>query len=75
MPKLRGEVAIDLDYFQVLRFFEQQPGEGALPWPDLHHEIRRLERQGIDDLFQDPRVVEEVLAEPLTRPVRARRLG
>ena len=46
--------------------------KSAFARPDLDHEIGRLQIEGIDDFLQDPRVVEEVLAEALTRLVRAR---
>src|SRR3954469_19892089 len=70
--KPRCEIAIDLDDFEVWRFLEKQAAEDAFAGPDLDDEIFRRWLNRVDDLLQDPRIVEKMLAEPLTRTVQAR---
>src|SRR4051812_4071711 len=70
--KARYQIAIDLDHFKAWRFLDKQAAEDAFAGPDLDDEIFRCRLNRIDDLLQDPRIVEEMLAEPLTRTVQAR---
>ena len=68
----RGEIAVELDRFELARALDQRAGERALAGPDLHQEIVGRRRNRIDDAREHARVVEEMLAEPLTRPMRGR---
>jgi hypothetical protein len=70
--ELRDEVAIDLDNFEISGFFQYQAGQRAFARSDLYDEVVRVGPDGSDDFLQDPWIVEEVLAESLTRSVRAR---
>src|SRR3954463_15438104 len=68
----RGEIAIDLDGLELARPLDERRGERALAGADLDQEIIRRRRYGVDDAGQYTRVMQEMLAEPLTRSVRAR---
>jgi hypothetical protein len=67
----RGEIPVDLDRLEPAHALEQQASERALARADLDQHVVRLRRDRVDDSRQHPPVVQEVLSEALTRPVRA----
>ena len=67
----RGEIAVDLDDVEALR--ASSSGRVSAPWPGpistMHS--RRLRAIGVDDALEHAAVVQEMLAEPLARAMRA----
>ena len=66
-----GEVAVDLDRLQPRGARGERPRQHALAGADLDDEIVRGRRHRLDDAPRHRGVVQEMLAEPLTRPMRA----
>ena len=66
----RREVAVELDRLELAGALEERRGERALAGPDLHQEIIGGGSNRIHDAREHARVVQEVLAEPLTGPMR-----
>ena len=65
------EIAIDLDDVQPFEPFDERRRQRTRAAADLDHEVGRLRTNRVDQLADDARVVQEMLAEPLLRAHRA----
>ncbi len=70
--KARGEIAIDLDRLDHAGGGDERRGEHPFAGANLHEVIGLLRRDRVQDLLQHASLVQEVLAETLTRAMRAR---
>jgi hypothetical protein len=68
----RSEIAVELDCVQCAHPAQHWFGKGALSRPDLDDEITWLGADGLNKARNDTRFVQEMLAEPFTRAMRAR---
>jgi hypothetical protein len=63
--QVRRQIAVDLYGIELLADFQQRPGECAAPRTDLDQGLSRLRIYRLDDVSDDLRVMQEVLAEAL----------
>ena len=72
----RGEIAVELDHFDVACPFKQSPRKRPFAGTDLDDEVVLRRRERIDNPLQNPPLVQEMLPEPppcAVRPLKRQR--
>ncbi len=66
-----NQIPVQFHYRQLSHLIHQVLGEGAQAGADFHHQVLCLGADGMDDLVDDARILQEVLPEALARLVFA----
>jgi hypothetical protein len=73
LPESLAQVPVDLDHVQVIEPREQGEGQRSETGSDLDDAVVAARIDGFDDLLDDLRIDEKMLAEPFPREVTASR--